>query len=165
MMVDPGLLRSVVMASRTSDKKWHVPGIVSACQWAIESGWGVHCPGGNPFGMKPRKGRNDPQQLLMTTEFTKGAIPPGGVQIAGMPKGYYRIPQPFRTFPDLPTAFDAHAELIATAPVYAPAMAALPDLDHFIDLMAAHYATDPLYASKLKAMAAHGTMATAFKQP
>jgi flagellum-specific peptidoglycan hydrolase FlgJ len=89
--------------------------------------------------MKPRKGKNDPQQLLWTTEWSKA-------------KGYYKVQQPFRVFPSIPLAFDAHAQLIAEAPVYAQAMAALPDRVKFIDLMAAHYAGDPLYANKLKAM-------------
>jgi flagellum-specific peptidoglycan hydrolase FlgJ len=57
-------------------------------------------------------------------------------------------------FPSVAAAFDAHAELIATAPVYSQAMAALPDVNAFIDRMAAHYATDPTYSNKLKSMIA-----------
>lgn len=127
----------VIAAAQAASKKWGVPASTQLAQWAIESGWGAHAPGNNPFGMKPRAGKNDPQQMLMTTEYSKL-------------RGYYKVPQPFRVFPSIAAAFDAHAELIATAPVYAKAIAQLPNVGAFIDLMAARYATDPAYAAKLK---------------
>lgn len=127
---------TVVAAARSAQAKWRIPASVSIAQFALESGWGQHAPGGNPFGMKPRAGKSDPSQMLMTTEWTKA-------------RGYYKVPQPFRTFASIADAFVAHAELIATAPVYAAAMAALPDAAAFLDRMAAHYATDPQYASKI----------------
>lgn len=126
----------VVQAAVAAMKKWRVPASVSIAQYGIESGWGAHAPGNNPFGMKPRKGKSDPQQILSTTEFVKGK--------------YVTVPQPFRKFDSVAQAFDAHAELLATAAVYALAMAKLPDLNAFIDAMSVHYATDPLYASKIK---------------
>lgn len=132
----------VVKAAVAAQATWKVPASVSIAQYGIESGWGKHAPGNNPFGMKPRKGKGDPSQILQTTEFVKGA--------------YVSVPQPFRKFASIKDAFEAHAELIATAPVYAAAMASLPNLDGFIDKLAVHYATDPLYASKIKStIAAH----------
>lgn len=137
----------IVTAAKSAMTKYRVPASVSLAQWIIESGWGVHSPGNNPFGMKPRKGMNDPSQMLMTHEVVKGKT--------------VSILQPFRKFPSVAAAFDAHATLLATAPVYASAMACLPSgnqcpsraaIDAFIDRMAPHYATDPLYGSKLKAM-------------
>lgn len=136
----------VSSAAQASMRKYRVPASVSLAQWIVESGWGVHSPGNNPFGMKPRHGMNDPSQELMTTEVIKGKV-------------IHEL-QPFRVFPSIGAAFDAHAILLSTAPVYAPAMKVLPlnacptqdTIDKFIDLMAGHYATDPLYASKLKAM-------------
>lgn len=136
----------IAAAAKSSQRKWGVPASVSLAQWRIESGNGTHSPGNNPFGMKPRKGMNDAQQMLMTTEWSKA-------------RGYYKAPQPFRVFPSVAAAFDAHAELLATAPVYASAMAALPDRDEYIDRLAAHYATDPLYASKIKSMIRHSGLA------
>jgi flagellum-specific peptidoglycan hydrolase FlgJ len=129
----------IVTAAKSAQEKWKVPASVSIAQWRIESGNGVHSPGCNPFGMKCRAGKNDPSQLLMTTEFSKD-------------RGYYKVPQAFRKFDTIADAFDAHAELLATAKVYAPAFAKLPDRDGFIEAMAARYATDPLYANKLEAM-------------
>lgn len=132
----------VVRAAVEAHGKWKIPASVSIAQYGIESGWGKHTPGNNPFGMKPRQGRNDPSQLLSTTEFIKGE--------------YVTVQQPFRKFNSIAEAFDAHAELLATAPVYHAAVLALPDINRFIDLMSVHYATDPLYASKIKAtIAAH----------
>jgi flagellum-specific peptidoglycan hydrolase FlgJ len=132
---------AVATYAQNAQRKWGMPASVQAAQFGIESGWGAHAPGNNPFGMKPRKGMNDPQQLLWTTEWSRL-------------RGYYRTQQPFRIFPSVAAAFDAHAELVATAPVYAPAMKALPDVDAFIDRLAPRYAADPMYAGKLKALIA-----------
>lgn len=130
----------IVAAAQAAERKWGVPSSTQLAQWRIESGNGAHSPGNNPWGMKPRAGRNDPQQMLWTTEWSK------------LRQRFVKVQQPFRTFPSIAASFDAHAELIATAKVYAPAMAALPDLNLFIERMAARYATDPQYAAKLKAM-------------
>uniref|UniRef100_UPI0035C949C8 glucosaminidase domain-containing protein n=1 Tax=uncultured Sphingomonas sp. TaxID=158754 RepID=UPI0035C949C8 len=132
--------QSAVDAARLSMAKWRVPASVSLAQWAIESGWGAHSPGNNPFGMKPRKGMNDPQQMLATMEWSP------------LRRKLVPAQQPFRIFPSIAAAFDAHAALIATAKVYAPAFAALPDRDLFIARMAPRYATDPQYAAKLGAI-------------
>ncbi len=130
----------VIAAARAPQARRHIPASVSIAQWRIESGNGAHQPGNNGFGMKPRKGKDDPCQMLKTTEWNG--------------KAYVPCLQPFRKFASIEEAFLAHAELIATAPVYAEAMAAFPNRDLFIDRMAAHYATDPLYASKIKSMIA-----------
>lgn len=138
----------IIAAARAPVAKTRVPASVSLGQWIIESGWGVHSPGNNPFGMKPRKGMNDPSQQLITTEFLGGK--------------YVKVSQPFRKFISISEAFEAHAELLSTAPVYAMAMREIPlnscptveAIGRFIDKMASHYATDPLYASKLKSIIA-----------
>jgi flagellum-specific peptidoglycan hydrolase FlgJ len=135
-MITPPEIADAAIAAQ---KKWRVPASSQIAQWRLESGNGVHQPGNNPFGLKCRAGKGDPSQLLMTTEFSKE-------------RGFYKIPQAFRRFDTIADAFDAHAELLATAKVYAPAMAKLPDRDGFIEAMAARYATDPLYAAKLEAM-------------
>jgi flagellum-specific peptidoglycan hydrolase FlgJ len=129
---------NIVAAAKAAQEKWKVPCSVQLAQWIIESGWGVHSPGNNPFGMKPRSGKNDPCQMLMTTEF-----------VHGKPT---HVAQPFRRFATIADAFMAHGELLATAHVYAYAMQGLPNIDTFINRMAPRYATDPLYASKIKAM-------------
>ena len=134
----------VIAAARAAQARRHVPASVSIAQWRIESGNGAHQPGNNGFGMKPRKGKDDPCQMLSTTEWNG--------------KAYVPCKQPFHIFASIEDAFLAHAELIATAPVYAEAMAALPNRDLFIDRLAAHYATDPRYAAKIKAMIAQSDL-------
>lgn len=138
---NPRFPMPVIMAAQAAQAKWKVPACTQLAQWAIESGYGAHSPGNNPFGMKPRSGQSDPCQMLATTEWSQA-------------RGYYKVDQPFRVFPSIGAAFDVHAQLIATAPVYSQAMAALPDVNTFIDRMAAHYATDPAYAGKIKSMIA-----------
>lgn len=135
----PNIPSAVSEGAKKAQAETRVPASVSIAQWALESGWGAHAPGNNPFGMKPRKGKSDPQQLLWTTEWSRT-------------KGYYKVQQPFRTFPTLADAFVAHALLISTAPVYKPAMGSLPDKDAFIDKMALRYATDPQYSKKIKSI-------------
>lgn len=130
-----GFPEPIIEASKIANQKWKVPASVSLAQWALESGWGAHSPGNNPYGMKPRKGLKDPQQELMTTEVLFGKK--------------VRKLQPFRLFGSISEAIDAHAELLATAPVYAEAMAELPNVDKFVSEMSHHYATDPLYYGKV----------------
>lgn len=111
---------------------------LSIAQWALESGWGSHSPGNNPFGMKPRHGKEDPFLTLQTFEYENGVRK--------------TVDQPFRKFDSIADAFVAHAELLSTAPVYHAAMLALPDRDKFIDLVAKHYATAPNYAIVIKSI-------------
>lgn len=129
---------SICVFAQNAMKQTRVPASSQLAQWIEESGWGAHSPGNNPFGMKPRKGMNDPYQNLMTTEYIN--------------KKPVKVSQPFRVFPSLQAAFIAHAQLISTAPVYAPAMRALPDLQKFVTLMGAKYATAPNYATALMAL-------------
>ena len=130
------------MAAQQAQRDWRVPASVSIAQWELESGWGEHMPPGsnNPFGIKARAG--EPCVIAVTTEHINGR----DVQVHAA----------FRRFDSLAEAFDRHAELLASAPVYASAMALLPDEDGFVAAMAHHYATDPQYAAKLLAIIASG---------
>ncbi len=126
----------IIKAAQDAQHAWNVPSSVSIAQWAFESGYGLHSPGNNPFGIKALPGQ--PSQNLKTTEVIHDQV--------------VHEFQPFAVFSSIDAAFEAHAKLIATKPVYAPAMAALPDLERFVPLLAAHYATDKLYASKITNM-------------
>jgi flagellum-specific peptidoglycan hydrolase FlgJ len=125
---------SVIAAAQAAQKATRVPASVSIAQYGLESGWGKHMPlnSNNPFGIKAFHGGGVDAE---TTEFVGGKI--------------VHEEQPFAIFPDLSAAFLAHARLIATLGVYAPAMAQLPNLEAFVKLMAQHYATDPAYATKI----------------
>lgn len=131
MTLDP----KIVAAAQAAMTKWRVPASVTLAQFALESSWGTRMPPGscNPFGIKALAGQ--PFVSAMTREVIDGVS--------------HILPQRFRLFADFAEAFDAHARLLATALVYAPAMAALPNVVRFVGLMAQHYATDPAYAAKL----------------
>lgn len=123
-----------IAAAKSAQTATTVPSSVSLAQFGLESGWGQHMPAGsnNPFGIKAFHG--DGVQSP-TTEVVNGKI--------------VHISQPFAVYPDLKTAFLAHALLLTHNPAYKPAMAALPDITKFVELMAEHYATDPAYAQKI----------------
>jgi flagellum-specific peptidoglycan hydrolase FlgJ len=126
----------IIAAARAAQAKWKVPASVQLAQWALESGWGAHSPGNNPFGIKALAGYQT--QTLMTTEFVHGA--------------YEKVPQTFAAFASVADAFDVHAKLLATSHYYTPAMAALPNVALFVQRMACHYATDPHYADRVLAV-------------
>lgn len=125
----------VVTAAKAGDTVYGVPASITLAQWALESGWGKHTPpySNNPFGIKARPG--DRYVVSPTREVVKGL--PMTVQAT------------FRVFPSLASAFVAHAELLATAACYRPAMKALPDLAGFARALQGVYATDPDYAAIL----------------
>lgn len=126
-----------IAAARLAQSKWLVPASVTLAQFAIESGYGKHMPAGsfNPFGIKASG--DHPFVTAKTREVING-------------KSVY-IDAKFRKFASFAEAFDAHAQLLATAKVYASAMAAWSkppyDLDVGVRLMAKHYATAPDYAT------------------
>lgn len=130
----------VIAAAQKAQKDWLVPAAVSLAQFAMESGYGKHMPPGsnNPFGIKAHG--DQPSVTVKTREVDKHG------------HSYY-IEAAFRKFTSFQEAFDEHARLLATAPVYAPAMEAWSkppyDLDGGVRLMARHYATAPDYATVL----------------
>ena len=128
----------VVAAAQSAEAQWHVPASVTIAQYALESGWGQHMPPGsnNPFGIKAVGGQ--PAVGVATKEFAHGHM--------------ITEEQPFAKFSSIAAAFDAHAKLLATHPIYAPAVKLLPNVRAFVTEMAKHYATDPNYAAKLMSL-------------
>ena len=126
----------VVDAAIASRVKWSVPASITIAQWAVESAWGAAMPPGsnNPFGIKATG--DDPAVEAQTREVMSGK----SVTIAAK----------FRKFASLTEAFDLHGKLLATAPVYGPAMQKKDDPESFADALTGVYATDPLYGSTLK---------------
>lgn len=126
----------VIAAAQAAERKWKVPASVSIAQYGIESAWGKKSPGCNPFGIKHIAGYGN--QHFLTHEVVHG------VSIA--------CQQTFAMFPNITTAFDIHAKLLANAACYKSAMDALPDIVKFVALMSKHYATDPNYAKSIMAV-------------
>ncbi len=136
----PGLSSEVIAAARASHQKWSVPASVTLAQFILELNWGRSMPGGlssnNPFGIKARAG--EASVAAQTHEVEHGET--------------IAITARFRKFASIADAFDAHGALLATARVYAPAMAHKDDPDAFADALTGRYATDPRYGAKLKSL-------------
>lgn len=126
----------VVDAAVQSRAKWSVPASVTMAQWAVESAWGAAMPpdSNNPFGIKAVG--DQPAVESPTREFRNGQMVAEAAR--------------FRKFDSLADAFDQHGRLLATAPVYKPAMAKKDDPEAFADALAGVYATDPNYGTTLK---------------
>lgn len=141
-------MADAVRAAKSSEAKYGIPAAVTLAQFSLESANGTRMPPGsnNPFGIKAKPGQ--PYSEAMTTEVLGGRA--------------VRIPQKFAAFPSLDEAFEAHAQLLARAPVYANARANANDPSKFADALAGKYATDPMYGTKLKSIMAKqsGLLAT-----
>lgn len=127
----------VIAAAEAAQRAYGVPASVSLAQYAEESGYGRYMPPGsnNPFGIKAVKGQ--PMAYAHTREENRQG-------------GSYYIDAPFRKFGSIADAFDAHAKLLATVPLYHSAMVAWTaqhDLQLGVELMAKHYATAHNYAT------------------
>lgn len=123
----------VVAAAQASHSKYYPKGpyaSVSLAQWAVESAYGHDEPPGsnNPFGIKAVAGQ--PYVISMTREVINGISE--------------HIPQHFAKYFSLTEAFDAHAKLLATSPIYAEAQAATTP-EAYVRAMAKPYATAPNY--------------------
>ena len=125
----------IVVGARAAAKKYGIPASITIAQWALESGWGQHVPldSFNPFGMKAKPGQ--PSITVATREVYRG------VSVI--------VNAAFRKFTSFADALDAHAKLLATAPVYGHARACLPDPFKFADALTGTYATDPKYGELL----------------
>lgn len=125
----------VIAAAQETERETGVPTSATLGQWALESGFGKHTPGNNPFGIKARAG--EPYQLLWTHEKAKNG------------SGLVKVQQKFRKFDSLNDAFRARGELLSKH--YPIAMAHKDDPDAFVAGLQADphhsYATDPHYVS------------------
>jgi flagellum-specific peptidoglycan hydrolase FlgJ len=127
--------QEAIQAAQAAQRATGVPAQISLAQWAQESAWGKSMPPGsnNPFGIKAVPG--DPEVACATHEVIHGER----VLVRAL----------FRKFPSLDAAFFYHAQLLATHPQYAPAMACLPDVNAFCRALTGVYATDPNYGGEL----------------
>jgi flagellum-specific peptidoglycan hydrolase FlgJ len=131
----------IIAAAQLAAERWGIPASVLLAQWALESGWGAHMPGGsnNPFGEKASPGDRSVEEL--TDEVIDGQK--------------VTLKQPFRAFLSINDAFDFHAEHLATSHWYIPARACLPDVAKFCEALGGgtpqhpSYSTSPTYGATL----------------
>lgn len=123
----------MIAAAQQTERETGIPASATLGQWALESGFGRHTPGNNPFGIKARAG--EPYQLLWTREKARNS------------SKLVRVQQKFRAFASLEEAFRARGELLRRN--YPIAMAHTDDPDAFVAGLQAdpkhQYATDPNY--------------------
>lgn len=132
-------LKTVVPAAIASQAATGVPASVTIAQCALESGWLKSMPAGsnNPFGIKAR-------HLSAPNTYVEAETPEYA-------DGHIRHElQPFQKYQTLADAFVAHANLLAKAPRYRPAMAVRRDVEAFArQLQSCGYSTNrPPLASK-----------------
>jgi len=120
-------------AALQSEQEQDVPMELTIPQWALESGWGVHQPGNNPFGIKSVPGEAYTEKL--TSEYISGKL-------------VYET-QDFESFDNLPDAFSRHAQLITSGTYFKDAYSEYEDdrdVPALIRNVAVHYSTSPVYA-------------------
>ena len=146
----PTINPAIIAAAQAGMAKWRVPASVSLAQFGLESAWGTRTSGKFNYGGITAKveGANFPDDPGKPLE--PATLCPTHEVIHGQTVQCHRW---FKDFASVADYFDHHAQLIATAPVYAPAMAALDGaptgLARFVTLMGAHYATAPDYAHSI----------------
>lgn len=126
-------------ASVATEQTSKVPAELSLIQAIDESGWGVHAPGNNIYGIKAVPG--EAYTRKMTEEYINGQME--------------YVEQDFAAYPSLADAFAAHAELISQGTYFKAAFEQYEsdrDIPALIRNVAEHYATDPNYADKLLAI-------------
>lgn len=135
-------LLEIIPAAIECEQNTGCPRELTVTQWVIESGWGVHGPGNNYFGIKWYPGAFG-EQYLRTLEVENG------VKVTKSLK--------FATFLNAKACFIKHAELITDGRPYKDVWHEFllsGDPNELINGVAKIYATDPEYASKLKAVLA-----------
>lgn len=105
-------LQTAAPAAMAAMRATGVPASVTLAQCILESGWMEHMPKGsnNPFGIKAlHRDQPDTYVEAATAEWVNGKLEPER--------------QAFQKFASLAEAFTEHANLLAHAPRYQPAMA------------------------------------------
>lgn len=132
-------IAAVAPGAQAAMTKTRVPASVSIAQAALESGWGVHAPGNNLFGIKADRAWKGPITTKKTSEVVNGET--------------VVITARFRAYPDWAASIADHAAFLVANPRYKPAFQRAEDGDDFAWAIAqAGYATDPDYGRKLTSL-------------
>lgn len=127
---------NVIDAAQKAERKWKICASISLAQWALESGYGAHAPGNNPFGIKAVAGQ--PFIALRSRE-----VAPDGHE-------YFQISN-FRKFASIDEAFDLHGKLLACGkPYQAFKSLAMTDPIAYCHKLTLVYASDPTYGHVLE---------------
>ena len=161
-------LKTAAEASLACESGLMVPAALTLAQWALESGWGEHCPGNNCFGIKAFEHASGKQLLRTSGWFAPSecahwlAQEQGRTAVAdrntpGRPGGglLYHCQDWFAAFDSLRGCFMKHGTLISSGKPYGHAwerFLGTRDAEQLARDIAPLYATDPGYASTLIGM-------------
>ena len=143
-------LKSMVPAAQEAELQYGVPASVTLAQCILESGWGqsgLAREANNFFGIKAEHlDQPDTYREFLTAEYVHGSRE--------------MLEAEFEFYPDAAASFVDHARLLATAPRYAPAMAAKGDPVKFAQqLQLCGYSTSPVYATELQQLMVEHSLA------
>ena len=141
-------LESIAPAAEAAAQRLGVAPELVAAHAALESGWGQRplqrADGSDThdlFGLKAGGGWRGDVASALTTEVEDGTA--------------VKKTEPFRSYPDAPSAFQDYAQLLLDNPRYRGALNVGSDARAFAQGLArGGYATDPAYADKLARVAA-----------
>ncbi|RDU99243.1 glycoside hydrolase family 73 protein [Trinickia dinghuensis] len=134
-MTPTDFISAVGPAARTSMQSTKIPASFTVAEAAIESGWGVHAPGFNLFGVKADPSWHGPVTVQRTREFLNGS--------------WTFVEARFRAYSDWLGSIADHAAFLTSNQRYRPAFAYTSGATFAQAVAAAGYATDPQYASKI----------------
>jgi len=140
MQVIPG---NIILAAQKAYTKYGILPSIQIAQWALESGWGKHSPGNNPFGIKATSTQKG-QSLKSNEQSADGTV--------------YQAISKFRVFPSIDNAFDAHANLLANGKPYIGCRIYQADYHMYCIMMGKIYATDKDYANLLVEVIDHNKL-------
>lgn len=133
-----------------------VPALVAMAQSALETGWGMHCPGNMMFGIKAGESWGGKKQLLTTTEYhkTRNVKYPRVISITKQGNIYkYRVQDYFRAYPSPYESFVDYARLLKTSKRYNKAFQYTDDPYQFAkEIAEGGYATAPRYYQLIAAV-------------
>ena len=145
----------------------NVPALVTLAQGAIESGYGLHAPGNNLFGIKASSSWTGKTQKLKTWECGKTGnpatdgikdeviqiFPPGSSQGNGSCNAAgsysYRVYGIFRAYDSIEDSFRDHAQFLIDNHRYAPAFDTTTPEAFALAVAKAGYSSAPTYGSVL----------------
>lgn len=138
--IDLQRLTTAAQSAVACEKVTSVPAELTVAQWALESGWGVHEPGNNCFGIKAYPGCYG-VQYLKTCEVVDGMT--------------RCVSQEFAKFATLSDCFHKHATIICDGKPYEQAWQQYKTSGNvlaLIECIAPIYASSPNYAATLTAI-------------
>lgn len=132
-MTPQAFIAAIAPPAKVCARNTRVPASVTVAQAALESGWGVHAPGMNLFGIKANPGWHGPFTTKLTHEVVNGET----VQVTSR----------FRAYSSWLCSIEDHADFLIRNPRYHPAFACSNGTEFVTAVAHCGYSTSPEYAA------------------